>query len=64
VLGGWGSVLRQVEVVPGVGGVFDVEVDGRMVFTKKMLGRYPDPEDVLPLLREALGPEPGRGVGG
>ena len=38
----------------GVGGVFDVHVDGELVFEKKMLGRYPDPEDVLPLLRARL----------
>jgi len=40
-----------VEVVTGTGGIFDVSVDGELVFTKSMLGRYPDPEDVLPLLR-------------
>jgi selT/selW/selH-like putative selenoprotein len=43
-----------VELVTGVGGVFDVHVDGDLVFEKKMLGRYPDPEDVMPLLRPLL----------
>ena len=38
----------------GVGGVFDVHVDGDLVFEKAMLGRYPDPEDVMPLLRARL----------
>jgi predicted Rdx family selenoprotein len=38
----------------GVGGVFDVHVHGELVFEKKMLGRYPDPEDVMPLLRARL----------
>ena len=51
----WGPVLRGVEIVPGTGGVFDVHVDGDLVFEKKMLGRYPDPDDVVPLLREKLG---------
>ena len=40
----------------GIGGIFDVHVDGDLLFTKKMLGRYPDPGDVEPLLRERLGP--------
>ena len=40
----------------GVGGIFDVNVDDELVFTKSMLGRYPDPDDVLPLLRAKLGP--------
>ena len=46
--------IACVEVVTGVGGIFDVHVDGELVFTKSMLGRYPDPEDVLPLLRGKL----------
>jgi predicted Rdx family selenoprotein len=40
--------------VPGANGIFDVHVDGELVFTKSMLGRYPEPEDVVPLLRETL----------
>jgi predicted Rdx family selenoprotein len=44
-----------LEVVPGTGGIFDVEVDGRKVFWKKMIGRYPKPDDVMPLLAEVLG---------
>jgi predicted Rdx family selenoprotein len=54
---GWSPVLRSLELVPGTGGVFDVDVNGERVFFKKMIGRYPDPEDVLPLLRERMGAE-------
>ena len=50
-------MLVALELVPGTGGVFDVDVDGERVFTKRMIGRYPQPDDVLPLLRERLGPE-------
>jgi selT/selW/selH-like putative selenoprotein len=46
-----------LEVVPGRGGVFDVDVDGETVWTKRMLGRYPQPDDVLPHLRDRLGPD-------
>ena len=38
----------------GADGIFDVHVDGELVFEKKMIGRYPDPDDVLPLVREKL----------
>ena len=34
-----------------------MHVDGELVFTKSMLGRYPDPDDVVPLLRDKLGGE-------
>jgi hypothetical protein len=30
-------------------------VDDELVFTKSMLGRYPEPDDVVPLLRDKLG---------
>ena len=46
--------MAAVEVVPGAGGIFDVHVDGDLVFTKSMLGRYPDPDDVVPLIRDRL----------
>ena len=57
ILAGWGPVLRVLEIVPGTGGVFDVEVDGDRVFTKKMIGRYPQPDDVVPLIRGVMGDE-------
>ena len=31
-----------------------MHVDEELVFTKSMLGRYPQPDDVVPLLREKL----------
>ena len=34
-----------------------MDVDGERIFFKKMIGRYPQPEDVLPLLRDRIGPE-------
>ena len=54
ILEEWEGVVGAVEVVPGANGIFDVHVDGELVFTKSMLGRYPQPDDVIPLLRERL----------
>ena len=50
----WEGVIGALEVVPGANGIFDVHVDGELVFTKSMLGRYPQPDDVVPLLRAKL----------
>lgn len=47
--------MASLVIVPGKGGIFDVHVDDDLVFTKSMLGRYPDPDDVVPLLRAKLG---------
>jgi selT/selW/selH-like putative selenoprotein len=54
ILEEWEDVVGVVEVVPGANGIFDVHVNGGLVFTKSMLGRYPQPDEVMPLLRERL----------
>jgi selenoprotein W-related protein len=54
ILEEWEQAIDAIEVVPGTGGIFDVHLDGALLFTKAMLGRYPEPEDVLPLLREQI----------
>lgn len=54
ILEEWEERIGAVEVVPGRGGIFDVHLDGELVFTKKMIGRYPEPEDVLPLIAARL----------
>jgi predicted Rdx family selenoprotein len=46
--------IAAIEVVTGDDGIFNVHVDGTLVFTKSMLGRYPDPDDVIPLVRAQL----------
>jgi hypothetical protein len=38
----------------GADGIFDVHVNGELVFTKSMLGRYPQPDEVVPLVRKRL----------
>ena len=37
----------EAELVPGGGGVFDVVVDGKLIYSKHQTGRFPDPEEIL-----------------
>jgi selenoprotein W-related protein len=39
------------ELIAGHGGVFEVSVDGKRVFSKKSLGRFPNEGEVLDLIR-------------
>jgi selenoprotein W-related protein len=41
----------ELRLVPSSGGVFEVNVDGNLVFSKKALRRHPQPGEVLQLLR-------------
>jgi selenoprotein W-related protein len=34
------------QLVKGTGGVFEVTVDGELVFSKKKTGRFPDPGEI------------------
>ena len=38
-------------LIKGKGGVFDVVVDGRLIYSKDETGRFPDDEEVLSVLR-------------
>lgn len=44
-----------VTLVRGARGVFDVVVDGRLVFSKDRAGRFPDPGEVVRLIRQMEG---------
>ena len=37
----------DVELVPGVGGVFEITVDGQLKFSKKQTGRFPSDDEVI-----------------
>ena len=37
------------ELVESGGGVFEVELDGKLIFSKKKLGRFPEEREILDL---------------
>jgi len=43
----------ETELIPSGGGVFEVTVDGKLVFSKKQLRRFPEPGEVAKLVRPA-----------
>ena len=44
----------DVEILEGSGGVFEVELNGNSVFSKKELGRFPNENEVIDLIEEVL----------
>jgi selT/selW/selH-like putative selenoprotein len=38
--------------IPASGGVFDVTVDGKLIFSKKLAGRHAEAGEVVRLLKE------------
>jgi selenoprotein W-related protein len=41
----------ESELVKGENGIFDVEVDNKIIFSKKQAGRFPDKKEIIKLLR-------------
>jgi len=40
----------EIQLIQSGGGVFEVVVDGRLIFSKKALGRHAEPGEVVRLL--------------
>jgi selenoprotein W-related protein len=56
VLSRWAPIMRAVELQSGSGGVFEVMLDGELVFSKKAARRFPKPGEVAGLFEKKLGP--------
>ena len=41
----------ETRLIPGSGGIFDVTVDGKLVFSKKAVGRHVKPGEIVDLLK-------------
>jgi hypothetical protein len=44
-----------VQLIDSSGGVFDVTMDGQLLYSKKALKRHVEPGEVVGLARKALG---------
>ena len=47
--------ITELTVVPSSGGVFEVQVDGTLVFSKKETGRHADYDEMLASVRKLRG---------
>ena len=41
-----------VELIKGKGGVFTVKVDGKKIFSKKIIGRFPQKGEIIRLIHQ------------
>ena len=57
----FGDDLGAVALVPGTGGIFEVRLDGEVIFNKKAEGRFPESKELKQLVRDRI--DPGRDLG-
>jgi predicted Rdx family selenoprotein len=52
LLSAYQHVIASLTLVTGAKGIFDVEVDGEMLYSKRAAGRHAQPGEVLGLFRD------------
>jgi selenoprotein W-related protein len=46
--------IGQITLIPSTNGVFEVRVDGALVFSKTRLGRFPQPGELVRVVAEKI----------
>jgi selenoprotein W-related protein len=49
--------IDELRFVTGSQGIFDVRVDGTLIYSKHDTGRHAQPGEVLQLFRDVIGPD-------
>ena len=57
LLSNYQHVIKELTMAPATGGVFEVEVDGDLIYSKKGTGRHAEPGEVLQLFTDLVGPD-------
>ena len=57
LLSNYQHVIEDLRLITGDKGVFDVTVDGRMLYSKGETGRHAEDGEVLKLFSELVGPD-------
>jgi selenoprotein W-related protein len=52
-----GDILKKnfdldIELVAGSNGIFDVSLDGKIIYSKSEQGRFPQPADIIKIIKE------------
>jgi selenoprotein W-related protein len=53
--------LGEVALIPGEGGIFEVRLDGELLFSRAQQGRFPETKELKQLVRDRVAP--GRDLG-
>ncbi len=49
--------LKSVSLMPGNGGVFDVRLNGKLLFSRKIESRFPESKELKQLIRDQIDPD-------
>lgn len=49
--------LGEVALIPGTGGIFEVRLEGELIFSRKEHGRFPESKELKQLVRDRISPD-------
>lgn len=49
--------LREVALIPGKGGVLEVRLEGKTLFSRTKEGRFPEAKELKQLVRDVIAPD-------
>lgn len=55
LLKGFETQIESLELMPSSGGVFEVQVNGSLIYSKKAIGRHAATGEILKIVKELAG---------
>lgn len=49
--------LTSVNLMPGTGGILEVRLNGVLIFSRKVAGRFPEAKELKQMIRDVIDPE-------
>ena len=49
--------IQKVSLVPSTGGIFQISLDGALIFDRKTVGRFPETKEIKQRIRDVIDPE-------
>ena len=49
--------LYSVSLKPGSGGIFEINLNGQLIFSRREAGRFPEAKEIKQLIRDCIDPE-------
>jgi len=47
----YGNAISEMTLIPSGGGVYEVQKNGKLIFSKKELDRFPELEEIIDLIQ-------------
>jgi selenoprotein W-related protein len=57
LLSTFATELGEVALIPGSGGIFEIQVDGELIWSRKAEGRFPEAKEIKQRVRDRIAPE-------